>query len=148
MDPPHAGTVTEASIWVLVYDAPKQNSHKFYNVYCHGTRVVTHWGRIGTNGQWKSDEFRTWSEAFRVAQQAVRSKKGRGYIETACTSYLVPANASTETLMAEGQLRTSGKMGLPLPAASTLAMVIEKFADWNRKWGDPLHAADQCGLAS
>jgi predicted DNA-binding WGR domain protein len=42
-------------------------------------RLVRHWGRIGTNGQEKAEEFDSEIEAGEALEVLARSKRRRGY---------------------------------------------------------------------
>lgn len=61
------------------------NHYKFWEAeLSHScTTLITRWGRIGTAGQSKSDEFASHSSAFQEFQKKVAEKRRKGYQEVA-----------------------------------------------------------------
>lgn len=70
----------------LEYHDPDANSHKFYNVaiLCNDTlgdyRVVTRYGRVGSNGQCGSKMVSSQAHADHYAHRRADSKMNKGYV--------------------------------------------------------------------
>lgn len=67
---------------------PDRNKARFYALSVEptlfgDTALVRHWGRIGTKGRHRIDLYSSLQEAWHAAEQIARSKKRRGYQETA-----------------------------------------------------------------
>ncbi len=63
---------------------PEQGIRRFYSLMIEhdlfGTiRLVRNWGRIGTNGQEKAEEFATVDEAGQALEAIAKAKRRRGY---------------------------------------------------------------------
>ncbi len=63
---------------------PEEGIRRFYSLMIEkdlfGTiRLVRNWGRIGTNGQEKAEEFATVDEAGQALEAIARAKRRRGY---------------------------------------------------------------------
>jgi predicted DNA-binding WGR domain protein len=63
---------------------PEQGIRRFYSLMIErdlfGTvRLVRNWGRIGTNGQEKVEEFASEIEAGKALEVVARAKRRRGY---------------------------------------------------------------------
>jgi predicted DNA-binding WGR domain protein len=63
---------------------PEQSIRRFYNLMIKrdlfGTiRLVRHWGRIGTNGQEKAEEFGSEDEAGKALEALAQAMRQQGY---------------------------------------------------------------------
>jgi predicted DNA-binding WGR domain protein len=63
---------------------PEQGIRRFYSLMIEmdlfGTvRLVRHWGRIGTNGQEKAEEFASEDEAGKALETLAQVKRRQGY---------------------------------------------------------------------
>lgn len=63
---------------------PEQGIRRFYSLMIERDpfgkiRLVRNWGRIGTNGQEKAEEFATVVEAGQALEAIARAKRRRGY---------------------------------------------------------------------
>ena len=60
---------------------PSSNSNKFWEVSTSDNLLIRRWGRIGTEGQTKTEKHQEMSDAEATAQALIRSKMREGYIE-------------------------------------------------------------------
>lgn len=67
------------------YELIEGTSRKFWDVSLHGTQLVVHWGRIGTQGQSKVFEFPTAAAAEDQQSRLIRQKTAKGYISVEST---------------------------------------------------------------
>jgi predicted DNA-binding WGR domain protein len=58
---------------------PANGSHKFYEVTVEGTTVTVPFGRIGTNGQIKTDSYASAVDALQAAEKKIAEKLHKGY---------------------------------------------------------------------
>lgn len=67
----------------LVYDNPSANSHKFYALYLItdsvGWKVITQWGRVGANGQFRIEYFSSSGSAQDFFDRTAWQKQQKGY---------------------------------------------------------------------
>lgn len=61
------------------YEFVEGTSSKFWEIELEDTLVRTHWGRIGTKGQEKEEEFDSKAEARKAYEKAIRAKTSKGY---------------------------------------------------------------------
>lgn len=64
------------------FTCTEDGTSKFWEVTAHGTTLTVRFGRIGTKGQSQTKTFSTPDAALREQENLIRSKLGKGYIET------------------------------------------------------------------
>lgn len=62
---------------------PETNTRKFWQATIDGTSVIVQWGRIGTEGQSKPQQFGNSGGARQFVEDMTREKISRGYVLTA-----------------------------------------------------------------
>ncbi|MGC4118764.1 MAG: WGR domain-containing protein [Myxococcales bacterium] len=63
----------------MLFEFEEGTSRKFYRVEREGTKVLVHWGRIGTAGQKKTLEFASEAEAQKELDAQILKRRERGY---------------------------------------------------------------------
>lgn len=58
-----------------------KKSNKFWNIEVEDDTLITHFGRIGTNGQQSIKSFGSNEQANKEANKLIKSKMKKGYIE-------------------------------------------------------------------
>ncbi|RKG69335.1 WGR domain-containing protein [Corallococcus sp. CA054B] len=61
------------------YEFTEGSSSKFWEITLDGTTLTKRWGRIGTDGQEKVEEFDSKAEAKKAYDSQIREKEGKGY---------------------------------------------------------------------
>ncbi|RKG97755.1 WGR domain-containing protein [Corallococcus carmarthensis] len=61
------------------YEFTEGSSSKFWEITLEGTTLTKRWGRIGTDGQEKVEEFDSKAEAKKAYEAQVREKERKGY---------------------------------------------------------------------
>jgi predicted DNA-binding WGR domain protein len=74
-----SNTKIDVTYWHLTYDDDAVNSHKFYDVYVVGNDAILRWGRVGTNGQYSTEQYRSTSQSDNAARSQVNRKLSNGY---------------------------------------------------------------------
>lgn len=72
-------TNVDVTYWHLTYDDDAANAHKFYDVYVADKELTFRWGRVGTNGQYKTENHYSVVQAENVARHQVSAKVNSGY---------------------------------------------------------------------
>ena len=63
------------------FELAEGGSAKFWEIARDGAAVTVRYGRIGSGGQAKTKQFADEAAAIRHAEDLVREKTGKGYIE-------------------------------------------------------------------
>lgn len=66
---------------VRMFEFEDDKSSKFWEVTIAGGRVTTRWGKIGANGQTKSKDYDSPTDALSAANKAASQKTKKGYVE-------------------------------------------------------------------
>jgi uncharacterized protein (TIGR02996 family) len=118
------------------YEFVEGTSKKFWEITLDKTQVRTRWGRIGTEGQEKEEDFDSTAEARKEYDKAIASKVKKGYQEVAGSdAAAAPAGARNPELEAAILADPDG----------VDAYLV--YGDWLQAQGDPrgelvaLHAA-------
>ncbi|WP_375745015.1 WGR domain-containing protein [Corallococcus interemptor] len=61
------------------FEFTEGSSSKFWEITLEGTTLTKRWGRIGTDGQEKVEEFDSKAEAKKAYDSQIREKEGKGY---------------------------------------------------------------------
>jgi predicted DNA-binding WGR domain protein len=59
--------------------APSVSGGKFWAISVEGASVTTSWGKVGTEGQSKTKEFKSSEQAMAVAKKTIAEKEKGGY---------------------------------------------------------------------
>jgi DNA ligase-1 len=73
--------VSSAAAKPRYFEFVEGTSSKFWEVSQSGNSMTTRWGRIGSNGQSKSETFADETSAAKVVAKLIDEKTGEGYIE-------------------------------------------------------------------
>ena len=63
------------------FEFQEDASHKFWEVYVAGDTLAVRYGKVGTQGQTQTKEFKSEDAAQRAADKLVQEKLGKGYVE-------------------------------------------------------------------
>ena len=89
-------------------------SHKFYEVTVEGATVITRFGRIGTNGQIKSENYPSATDALEAVEKKIAGKLHKGYAAaTAGSTEKLPVQRRAK-LSVEEQLDNLAACGIAL----------------------------------
>ena len=72
------GVITAPGEWMR-FEFSEGRSNKFWKVRLQGSTFVTHWGRIGQNGQETVNRYRSPAEARSEGEKLIASKIRKGY---------------------------------------------------------------------
>jgi uncharacterized protein (TIGR02996 family) len=104
------------------YEFKEEGSSKFWEIDLAGTAFTTRWGRIGTQGQQKTQTFSSAVEARKQHDALVQEKERKGYVRVDAAGTEAPPGQALEDAI------------LATPDSVDAYLV---HADWLQSQGDP-----------
>ncbi|RKH09053.1 WGR domain-containing protein [Corallococcus sp. CA053C] len=110
------------------YEFTEGSSSKFWEIRQEGTTLIKRWGRIGTDGQEKSETFDSKAEAKKAYDALVKEKEGKGYT-------LVEGEGGDDEAQAESASHPD--LEAAILAAPDDVKGYLAYAEWLKGEGDP-----------
>jgi len=94
------------------FEYSDSKSHKFWNIEIDGTKVLTHYGRIGTDGQNTAKECGSEDDAKKTYDKLINQKLKKGYLETGTAAKAEAAGDSgSGAVLSENMFLTTRDVG-------------------------------------
>jgi uncharacterized protein (TIGR02996 family) len=111
------------------YEFTEGSSSKFWEITLDGTTLTKRWGRIGTDGQEKVEEFDSRSEAKKAYEAQVREKERKGYTRV--------SGGEAEAGEATGESAVNPDLEAAILGDLDGVKGFLAYADWLKGEGDP-----------
>lgn len=113
------------------YEFKEGSSSKFWEITLSSNTFTTRWGRIGTNGQEKSQTFDTSAEAKKEYEKLVREKEKKGY------ELVGESEDGDEGDGGGGEAASNPELEAAIFANLDNTDAYLVYADWLQRQGDP-----------
>ncbi|NMO21886.1 WGR domain-containing protein [Pyxidicoccus fallax] len=113
------------------YEFKEGSSSKFWEITLSSNTFTTRWGRIGTNGQEKTQTFDTSAEAKKEYEKLVREKEKKGY------ELVGDGEGGDEGDGESGEAASNPELEAAILANPDDADAYLVYGDWLQSQGDP-----------